>query len=301
MGKSFIGMAFEDAGEHRQGLPVGDYDWREVTCRVTVPTDCRKVSIQFVADGVCDALWIDDVTLEHSPMQLADVREVHYPRAFSSWYPRTPGAVPRTLLMLDIQSADHDTRTMMTALQGIVNRQQPRLYLLNPTNPPGYDAVWLAEMRRQNYTGSEEVLPDPAAAVARFRSEITGIVVWDPELPGSAARRLDVGWTARCVAHVACGDRQVRAARGRGSARRWTRNVDAYRYVFERYWDRMCPHLVAWEYPLSDALQSRDVMVQHHVFQFWVSSYEDQEPGADPPAEWAFLEELWPRRRATCR
>ena len=73
---------------------------------------------------------------------------------------------------------------------------------------------------------------------------------------------------------------------------RWTRNVDAYRDIFEQYWDQMCPHLLAWEYPFSNALQSRDVMVQHRVFQFWVTAYTDREKGSDPPAEMAFLEEL---------
>ena len=105
VGKSFLGMAFEGAGEHRQGLPAGDYDWREVTCRVTVPAGCSKVSIQFVADGVTrmrcgSTTWCWNARRFNS----ANMREVQYPRTFSSWYPRTPGAVPRSLLVLDIQS-----------------------------------------------------------------------------------------------------------------------------------------------------------------------------------------------------
>ncbi|MBM4089318.1 MAG: hypothetical protein FJ276_07800 [Planctomycetes bacterium] len=295
VGKAFIGVACEGAGEHRQSLPVGDYDWREVTFRATVPAECHKMSIQFVADGVTEALWIDDVVLECATVQWTNVREVQYPRAFASWYPRTPGEVPRSLLTLDIRSADHDTRAMMTALQGIVNRQQPRLYLLHPTNPSDSDVQWLAEMRRHGYTDGEEMLPDPAAAVARFRDEIAGLVVWDPSLPGSANVAWMLAGLHNALPTSPAGIRKFELPIIEDLRGRWTRNVDAYRYVFERYWDRMCPHLLAWEYPLSNALQSRDVMVQHRVFQFWVSSYLDREPGADPPAEMAFLEELLAR------
>ena len=292
VGKAFVGMAFEGAGEHRQALPIGDYDWQPVTFRVTVPSGSTRVSIQFLADGVTDGLWIDDVLMEYSPVQLAGIREVQYPRAYASWYPRTPGEVSRTLLVVDLQHADRDTRAMLTALQGIVNRQRPRLYLLNPTNPPGYDALWLEEMRGHGYTGPEELLADAATAIERFRGEITGCIVWDPDLPGS----VNVAWMLAGLKNALptspagigkFGLPVVEDLRGR-----WTRNVDAYRYVWDHFWDRMCPHLLAWEYPLSDALQSRDVMVQHNVFQFWVSAYTDRELGADPPAEMAFVEEL---------
>ena len=73
---------------------------------------------------------------------------------------------------------------------------------------------------------------------------------------------------------------------------RWKRNVDAYRYVYQTYWNKMSHRSIAWEYPLSNALTSRDVMVQQKLFIFWVSSYTDAEPGADPTAEREFLEEL---------
>ena len=103
VGKAFIGIGCEGAGEHRQGLPAGDYDWREVIFRVTVPDGCSRVLIQFVADGVTEGLWIDDVTCKVAPIQLANIREVAYRRTYSSWYPRTPGPVPDKLVVVDLQ------------------------------------------------------------------------------------------------------------------------------------------------------------------------------------------------------
>ena len=292
VGKAFIGIACEGAGEHRQSLPVGDYDWREVTFRVTVPGGCRRALIQFVADGVTEGLWIDEVTLHVSPVQLGNIREVQYSRSYTSWYPRTPGPVPDQLVVVDLQQADHDTRAMLTALQGIVNRQRPQLYLLHPTNPALYDAMWLAEMRSHGYTGPDEVRLDPAAAIAHFRQEITGIVVWDPELPASANAAWMLAGIKNALPTSPAGIARFELPIVEDLRGRWTRNVDAYRDMFDRYFSQMSPHLLAWEYPLSNALQSRDVMVQQRVFQFWVTAYTDREKGSDPPAEMAFLEEL---------
>lgn len=292
VGKAFVGIACEGAGEHRQGLPVGDYEWREVTFRFTVPHESRQASIRFVADGVTEGLWIDSVRCMISPLQLGDIPEIRYERRYSSWYPRTPGPVAERLVVVDLQQVDYDTRAMLTALQGIVNRQSPRLYLLNPTNPPGNDAVWLEEMRRQGYTGPDERELDAAAAVSHFRDEVQGVVVWDPTLPASANAAWMLAGIKNALPTSPAGISRFDLPVVEDLRGRWTRNVDVYRDIFDQYWDQMCPHVLAWEYPLANAIQSRDVMVQHRVFQFWVTAYTDDERGSDPPAETAFLEEL---------
>ena len=181
---------------------------------------------------------------------------------------------------------------MLTALQGIVNRHQPSLYLLHPTNPPGMDAIWLEELQRRGYTGTPATMNDPPAVIARYRESIQGVVVWDPNLPATQ----NVAWALAGLRDALPASPESAARSGlpivedlRG---RWTRNVDAYRYVWTTYRKRLSSHLLAWEYPLADALQSRDVQVQHRVFPVWVSAYGDEEVGADPPAEMEFVEEV---------
>ncbi len=295
VGKCFAGIAFDGAGEHRQPVPAGDYDWREVRCRFTTPVGNGRIRIMFAADDIAEGLWIDDVTLEVSPVQLANIKEQRPAGKLASWYPRSTGVVPRRLAVLDVSRESADVRALATALQGIVNRRSPRLYLINPTNPPGYDEMWLQYVKDKGYTGREERLPSVEAALKRFGSAIRGAVVWDPELPGS-----------RHAAWMLAGLKDALPASPNTAARlrlpvvedlrgRWRRNVDAYRYVMERYWPRMNPRLLAWEHPLSDALTSRDVMVQHRAFLFWVSAPTDNEKGADPVAEMEFLEELLSR------
>lgn len=291
VGRCYVGVDFEGAGEHRQHLPTGDYEWREVSFRFTTPPGSGRVSIRFAADDIAD-LWFDDLSLTLSPLQLANITEHRRPWPWKSWYPRTLGRLPGTLLALDLTGESPDVCGLMTALQGLVNRHTPRLYLFTPSNPPRYDEVWLRYLQEKGYTGPEERLASPEDALRRFRSVYTGAVVWDDSLPGSRHAAWMIGAIENalpCSVETArrFGLPIVRDLRGL-----WKRNVDAYRYVWEHYRDKLCLHLLAWEYPLATSFSSRDVMVQQKAFLFWVSAPLDNEVGADPAAEMEFLEEL---------
>ena len=206
------------------------------------------MSIQFLADGVTDGLWIDDVLMEYSPVQLAGIREVQYPRCYGvgilarpvkclercrSWTSSTPTVtrVPcsQRCRALSIASGRGSTCSI-------------------PPIHAGYDALWLEEMREHGYTGPEELLAERRPPSSVFAVRSPGYL-WDPDLPGS----INVAWMwpdsrthcrRRLRASASIGLPVVEDLRGR-----WTRNVDAYRYVWDHYWDRMCPYLLAWEYP----------------------------------------------------
>ncbi len=290
VGRCFVGVACEGAGEHRQQLPVGDYEWGEVAFRFTTPAGSGRIRVQLAADDIAD-LWFDDLSIETSPIQLAGIAEARAGKR-KSWYPRTEGKLPRRLAVLDVSSESADVRALMVALQGIVNRKAPRLYLMNPTNPRGYDEMWLRYMQEKGYTGPEERLATAEEALKRFRANVRGAIVWDDALPGS-----------RHAAWMLSGIRNALPASAETAARfglpivedlrgRWKRNVEAYRYVWEKHRSDLAVDILAWDYPLNDALTSRDVMVQKRVFMFWVSAPLDNEPGADPIAEMELLEEV---------
>ena len=188
--KCYVGVNFEGTGgQSRQTVPAGTYDWQEQTFRFTTPLDCKSISVHFATDDVTDALWVDDVTLALSSHQLANLAERRYLKDFPGMFPRTLGSVPEHLLVVDAtQSAD--ATMLLAALQGIVNRKGPRLYLLNRTDPHNQDEVWLRYMQEKGYTGHEERLDGYKAAIQRFRDEITGVIIYDPQLPGS----LNAAW-----------------------------------------------------------------------------------------------------------
>jgi hypothetical protein len=102
VGKCFAGIAFDGGGEHRQPVPAGDYEWREVSFRFTAPGGNGRIRLMFLADDIADGLWIDDITLEVSHVQLANMREQRPAGKPASWYPRTTGKLSRTPLVLDV-------------------------------------------------------------------------------------------------------------------------------------------------------------------------------------------------------
>lgn len=291
VGRCFAGVACEGSGEHRQPLPSGTYDWQEQTFRFTTPPGTGRVSLQFIADDVAE-FWIDDVSLEPSPVQLANIPAVARRRPPDSWYPRTPGGVARKLAVVDISRETPDVAALMTALQGLVNRRSARFYLINATNPPGYDEMWLRYLQEKGYTGPEERLEGPEAALRRFRSSFRGAVVWDDALPGSRHAAWMLGSILDALPASAETARRYSLPVVEDLRGRWRRNVDAYRYVWERYRNRLSDGILAWEHPLTSALCSRDVMVQQRAFLFWISAPMDEEVGADPAAERDFVEEV---------
>jgi hypothetical protein len=296
VGKSYVGAVLEGAGEHRQTLPVGDYDWQPCVFQVTTPAECHRLAIQFVADGISDAIWVDDVTFELSPHQFANLAEPRYPKDYESWFPCTPGQVPEHLVVCDVSRDSSANNMLAIALQGIVNRQGPQLYLINKTNPEYYDEVWLKYIKEKGYTGDEERIPEVFELIKRFQSNITGIIVYDPELPGS----INAAWMLAGLKNALpaapdtavelqakLGLKVVEDLRGR-----WKKNIEAYRHIYDKYWDQMSHHLLAWECPHNTAYSSRDTMVQHKVFTFWISAHGDREKGADPVAEEMFVTEI---------
>jgi hypothetical protein len=75
------------------------------------------------------------------------------------------------------QNVAADEMTLFAALQGLVNRAQPRIYLLYPAEEG--PSAWLDEMSAVQLNP----LAERWDLVARYRDEIKGIVIYDPAQP----------------------------------------------------------------------------------------------------------------------
>ncbi|MDQ1257866.1 MAG: hypothetical protein QG656_2474, partial [Candidatus Hydrogenedentes bacterium] len=290
--RCFVSAAFDSGGERRTYLASGTFDWRTFSCRFTTPAACKSVTIRFACDDVTESIWFDDISIVKTTDQWVRIEERREPKGFEGVFPRSSGPVAEHLVVYDCSNEPEPMERLLLGLQGIVNRKQPRIYLLNKTNPPGYDEMWLDYMQEKGYTGAEDRIATANELIARFRGEIAGVVVSDPELPGSV--------TAACMAAgvenalpatpelaESLGLPVVLDLQGR-----WTRNVDAYQFIRDTYWDRMNHHVLAWMPPNMTHNAIRDYLAEFNVFCFWNSSYSDTGIGNDPAAEEAFTDRL---------
>jgi len=104
--------------------------------------------------------------------------------------------------------AAYGTLIFLTTLQGNVNRDAPRLYLLHDyqrQDTPGVDTFWLEQYQAKGqpygWLADTELvdLPNLAAVLDTFTTDIDGLVVWDPAVPAT----LNVATTIAGVENLA--------------------------------------------------------------------------------------------------
>ncbi len=83
---------------------------------------------------------------------------------------------PIHLDVADLTQLTGDQQALLTTLQGVINRREPRLYWL--LSGDGTDGTWLENLRVPYTTVS-----DPWSLLTRYRHEIRGAVVYDPNVP----------------------------------------------------------------------------------------------------------------------
>lgn len=76
----------------------------------------------------------------------------------------------------DVAGAPGDVKLLMATLQGIVNRTQPRIYLIEDAGGEG-KYTWL------QYLGVPYTLLGYFDVLQKYRSEVTGIIIYDPDVP----------------------------------------------------------------------------------------------------------------------
>lgn len=292
--KVSVHIRCEGAGNRIMYIEEGDYDWKEFRCQFTTAERTQLMRIFFVSEDVTGGLWIDDVSIELADVQMANLKEKHYPKDFPGVFPRSRGPLPEHLTVFDCrrQANDDAMEMALAALQGLVNRTSPRLYMINQTNPENYDEMWLKYMQEKGYTGKEQRVSEPAELLKQFRKEISGAIVYDTNLPGSIHAACMLGGIKRAIPLSPALLRKFDLPIVMDLRGKWKRNVDAYRFVYENYFDQMNHHVIAWFHPLMNTPYVVDYLVEFKIFTFWMSSYKDREKGADPAAEEKFINEL---------
>lgn len=172
-----------------------------------------------------------------------------------------------------------DLRLTLHCLQGLVNREQPRLYLVQDR----YDELWLDWLRERGDIAEVEWL-DIGQLFERFLPVATCMFVTDPAIPASVnVATMLAGVHNGVVATPAMAgmfnlsmgaypDSQKVGADLR--TMHWRKDVEAYRWAFARFGDSLSRRAVAYLDPTTDAV--RDYFVEFKIPILWISNPNDQ-------------------------
>ncbi len=202
----------------------------------------------------------------------------------------------------DLTSYAWDLRLTLSCLQGLVNRTEPRLYLIHDR----YDELWLDWLRERGDIDRVEWL-EIAEVFARFQPAVSQMFVTDPAVPASinvatmlAAVRGGLVATPNTFEqfNLPLGSSPDASDVGLDLRTfRWQKDVDAYRWAFQQLGDGLSKQGLAVLAPQEVAL--RDYLVEFRIPILWISGPGDEErnPRASSDAEMKFAEEVmmqWP-------
>jgi len=202
----------------------------------------------------------------------------------------------------ELTSYGWDMRLTLACLQGIVNRSQPRLYLIHDR----YDELWLQWLRERGDVDKLEWL-EVARVFDRFLPEVSRMFVTDPAVPASinVATMLASVRGGLVTTPATAGQYNLSMGQYPDSSQdglnladmHWKKDVDAYRWAYRELGSELSRQAVAILDPEEVAL--RDYLVEFKVPILWVSRADDvkRNPQTSPEEEEAFARDIlmkWP-------
>ncbi|MCP5097835.1 MAG: hypothetical protein GY943_19990 [Chloroflexi bacterium] len=194
------------------------------------------------------------------------------------------------LIVLDVQALPSDLQLMLGAFQGLVNREQPRLYLLFNE----HEQRWPQRLLDRHLIDTIEETNDWKMVLNRFSELVRGLVITDPQFPVTvnvatmlAGVHNLVIVSPDLVAQLDSEWPVLFDLRGK-----WDSKVAAYQWAFDTLWADLRHDILAIRYP--DSVRDRDYLVQFKIFTFWISGDVDgQQPGSSQKDETRFAEYLF--------
>lgn len=222
------------------------------------------------------------------PPVYADLTLPVVPRPYPTFQPKMPPPA-RHLVVADVRHCTRDERILLLSLQGLVNRTQPRLYLIFKDD----DRFWLKEMQRQGHTDEPMPVTDPMSLVERFRTTVRGVVVPDPKV-----------YLSSCVAACVAGADDLLIATPALANRlhlpikadlrgKFQDDAAALRYVRTDLLPRLNPYLACCLDPAIFDTGALDQIIAAKGIVFWITGTKAQDlPGARGPEETAEVKSL---------
>ena len=212
------------------------------------------------------------------------------PRPYPTLQPKSPPPV-RHLYVADVRHLPHDQVLLLASVQGIVNRRQPRIYLITG----GDDQFWLDQMAASGATDAPIPVADPLSLVDTFRTEIKGAVVADPNIYVSPCIAVDIAGLhdfAIATPELAESLHLTIRADLRG---KFKDDADALRYARTDLLPRLNPYVSLCLDPPLLGSQVDDIISARGTC-FWITGPKAQDrPGANETAERAEIARTFAR------
>ncbi|MCS6863270.1 MAG: GxGYxYP family putative glycoside hydrolase, partial [Abditibacteriales bacterium] len=206
-------------------------------------------------------------------------------------FPQSPPvSAEEAVVVHSVAADDQPTRVALGCLQGLVNAQRPRLYLIYTD----HDDRWLRWYQERGYVKRVERMASADAVIQRFRAVVKGAILVDERFLNVGTMLASVRGGMVCTPALAERWSLPVIADLRG---RWRRDVDAYRWAFRTLWPQMNQDVLCSGHPRRSPQQT-DYLVAHRIFTFFISGGVDgADEGKDPAEEIRLAEEIL----AACR
>ena len=212
---------------------------------------------------------------------------------------RPPARQLHCFRLADLPVTVGDLALTLHCLQGLVNREQPRLYLIQDR----YDELWLDWLKERGDIDAYREI-DIAEVFDRYQGAASCMFVTDPAIPAT----VNVA-TMLAAVHgglVATPDMAPLFRLSKGSypdsfkvgadlrVMHWKKDVEAYRWAYEQFGDQLTRKAVAILDPATSAV--RDYFVEFKVPILWISNPKDQSHSYQSfPEERDFVREIFMR------
>jgi hypothetical protein len=228
-----------------------------------------------------DVFWADAVERQHdatgSFLPLHDVQAPYTPvadvEAYPTFWPQSPSPA-KELLVADVSASPPQEEFALSVLQGLVNREEPSLYLLH-TRYDRQDREWLDELHFEGYTSREIGVPE---VWSQFRDKLKGAVLYDGDIMGEIGAfhsdRLNqtnllmmIGALEDAVPLTPEMNETLQLPVVFDARGKWSSQYEMMHWAYEELFPKMNPRILATNYPGIFLLT--DYLVAFKVFTFW--------------------------------
>ncbi len=219
------------------------------------------------------------------PIRYVNLKLPQPKRPYETFQPKMPEPAAQ-LYVADVRRLSFDEKLLLSSLQGIVNRKQPRIYLQYGED----DRFWLGEMQKRGQTGAAIEVAKPLDLVEKFRAEIPGVVISDPNVYASPCVAASLSGADSFVIATPQLAAQLKLPIVADLRGKFTDNAAALRYIRTQVFPRLNPYISICLDPSMYDNGSLDQIIAARGAVFWITGHRAQDkPGADTSAE---LEEI---------